>query len=127
MKQAPKVSYKVISTVMLTIGIESPAVGKLEISGSSSKQSSDTVTMPENFGPGMDGDLFHINNIGKMLENNEDRLRTEIADIYVSKQRQITNTGRLIEEFMTHDQRQKYAMDMAANAKAGTVKEEIYR
>lgn len=59
--------------------------------------------MPADFGQGTDPDMFHISNIGKMIEANEDALLAVVQETYVKKQRQITNTGRVIEEFMTTD------------------------
>lgn len=121
MREAPKVSYKVISTVMMSMSLVSEAVGKMEITGSSSKQAQDTVTIPENIGTpaaGMDIDLFHVSNIGKMIEHNESLLRSDLAEIYITKQRNITNTGRLIEEFMTKDQKLKFQAELSAATQA---------
>ena len=42
-------------------------------------------------------DQFHIMNVGGMIEKNEDSLRSIIIDQYVNKQREITNTGRYLE------------------------------
>lgn len=63
--------------------------------------------MPADLGTssGGDPDMFHLANIGRMIESNEGILRGEIMDIYVAKQRQITNSGRLLEEFLTHAQK----------------------
>jgi len=32
-------------------------------------------------------DSFHLRNIGKLIETNEERLRSEVADTYSAKQR----------------------------------------
>ena len=48
MKDAPKVLYKVISTVMVTVEAESGEIGKMDIAGSSSRSISENATMPEN-------------------------------------------------------------------------------
>ena len=45
--------------------------------------------------------MFHIVNVGQLIEKNEDILRAEINDVYINKQRQITNTGRLLESEQT--------------------------
>ena len=115
MKEAPKVSYKVISTVMVSLEMDQPAgVGKMQIHGSSSKTSSDTVNMPDN--NATDPDMFHIENIGRLIEANEDAMRMQVQDVYVSKQRQITNTGRLMEEYMT-DNEKAHFQSLAAKGK----------
>lgn len=110
MKAAPKVSYKVISTALLSLDLTSQAVGKLSITGSSSKQISETVTLPADLGTstGTDPDMFHISTIGRLIEQNEGNLRADVTEIYVNKQRHITNTGRLMEEWMTQDEKLKF-------------------
>lgn len=49
-----------------------------------------------------------------MIENNESLLRNEVADNYINKQRQITNSGRLLEEYMTKDEKAKFQAELAA-------------
>jgi hypothetical protein len=51
------------------------------------------------------GDEFHISNIGKLIEANETEIRTEMDGIYINKTKQIINTGRLREEYMTRDEK----------------------
>ena len=73
---------------------------------------SDTQTMPSDLGktnePESDPDIWHLANIGRLIEACEDHLRNEVTDIYVGKQRHITNTGRLLEEYMTKDEKMKF-------------------
>lgn len=115
MREVPKVSYKVISTVMLSMQIQQPQIGFMEITGSSSKQMQETHTMPANVGTsgGMDLNIFHISNIGRMIEANEGLLRQEISEIYINKQRNITNTGRLLEEYMSKDEKLRFTEELA--------------
>ena len=57
MKEAPKCTYKVISTVMISLEMTRPnSVGELQIHGSSSKSATEAVTIPDNFGNGTDID-----------------------------------------------------------------------
>lgn len=117
MKEAPKVSYKVISTVMISLEmVQNTGVGTLQIHGSSSKSASEQVTLPNDFGKGTDPDQFHISTIGRLVEANEEALRQTVQDSYVSKQRQITNTGRLLEEYMTDQERARFE-EMAQRGK----------
>ena len=84
MKEAPKVTYKVISTVMISLHMVKPdTVGNMEIHGSSSKSATEQTTLPN----GNDGDLdqFHIACIGRLIESNEDSLRMSVQDSYISK------------------------------------------
>jgi len=66
------------------------------------------VQLPPDFGTKVDADMFHIKIIGKMIEKNESLSRNEVADNYINKQRQITNSGRLFEEYMTKDEKAKF-------------------
>ena len=109
MKEAPKCTYKVISTVMISLEMKRPnTVGELQIHGSSSKSAQEQVTLPDNFGNGTDPNMFHISNIGRLIEANEDMLRMTVQDNYINKQRQITNTGRLVDEYMTDRERARF-------------------
>ena len=79
MKEAPKVSYKVISTAMISLEMDKAnGVGKVVINGSSSKSASEQVTLPDDFGSGTDPDMFHISTIGRLIEANEDSLRNTV-------------------------------------------------
>jgi len=58
--------------------IKADGVGNMEIHGSSSKSASEAVTLPEDFGNGTDPDQFHIATIGRLIEANEDSLRSTV-------------------------------------------------
>ena len=47
MKDAPKVLYKVISTVMVTV-IAEGEIGKMDIAGSSSRSITENASIPDN-------------------------------------------------------------------------------
>ena len=51
------------------------------------------------------GDDFHLANIGRLIEDNESDIRSEMDSIYINKTKQIINTGRLREEYMTKDEK----------------------
>lgn len=102
-------SYKVISTVMISLEVATPTIGSMSIHGSSSKQAKEDVQLGADV---QDVDHFHIANIGRIIERNEDELRTTVNDNYIGKQRAITNTGRLLEEYMTQSERRHF-LEMA--------------
>ena len=61
MSDASKASYKVISTVMISLEVkQANGVGKLTLHGSSSKSCSDSVALPADFGGRTDPKDFHI-------------------------------------------------------------------
>lgn len=103
LKKGSQATYRVISTVMITIEASTDKVGSFTISGSCAKQSNETVNLPDGFGTKIDSDHFHIKTIGKIIEANETMLRSDVVENYINKQRQITNTARLMEEYMTRD------------------------
>lgn len=43
--------------------------------------------------------------MGQMLEANETSMRTDMDGIYINKTKQIINTGRLREEYMTKEEK----------------------
>lgn len=58
------------------------------------------------------GDDFHIGNIGRLIEANETEIRTEMDGIYINKTKQIVNTGRLREEYMTKDEKLNFQREL---------------
>lgn len=80
-----KVNYTVISTVLISLSAATDAIGKLSIAGSCNKTSKSEVTVSDEFSK--DPDQFHLRQIGKIIEANENILRQEVADHYTSKQR----------------------------------------
>ena len=59
------------------------------------------------------GEDFHIANIGKVIEANETEIRSEMDGIYINKTKQIINTGRLKEEYMTQDEKLNFQNELA--------------
>jgi hypothetical protein len=58
------------------------------------------------------GDDFHLANIGRLIEANETEIRTEMDGIYINKTKQIINTGRLREEYMTKDEKLNFQREL---------------
>ena len=53
-----------------------------------------------------------------MVEENENKLRGDMDSLYVSKTKQIINTGRLREDYMTKDQKSNFHAELAAKMAA---------
>ena len=60
------------------------------------------------------GEDFHIANIGRVIEANETEIRSEMDGIYINKTKQIINTGRLKEEYMTKDEKTNFQNELAS-------------
>lgn len=113
---ASSAHYNVISTVMISLDAETPALGKMGIHGSCAKSQQADVQFSEDFKKNPDS--FHLRNIGKLIETNEERLRLDVTEVYSAKQRQITNTGRLLDDYMNKDEKAKFQAElMAATSK----------
>ena len=117
LRDAGKAAYTVISTAMISLEIESATIGNMVLTGSTSKNAKDLVNIPDTIGkPGeVNFETFHIANIGKLIEQNEDKLRSEVADLYINKQRNITNTGRLLEVYMSNDEKARFRQELEAS------------
>ena len=59
------------------------------------------------------GDDFHISNIGRLIDANETEIRSEMDGIYINKTKQIINTGRLKDEYMTKDEKESFQNELA--------------
>lgn len=76
--------YQLTSTVMVSMFVAQDAVGQVNLSGNMTKQDERTMVLDN-------GDHKHINNIGRMLEENELSIRNSIEGIYIQKTREILN------------------------------------
>jgi hypothetical protein len=102
----------VISTVFLKMISSAPATyGNLEVAGNISRTKDETVGVTDSKGI---NDDFHIAHIGRIIEANETEIRHEMDNIYINKTKQIVNTGRLREEYMTLDERLNFQNELAA-------------
>jgi len=97
---------------MITMEAETNPLGKMTIAGSCAKTAKAEVSLPSDFAK--DPDQFHLRTVGKMIEANESVLRNEVTENYTNKQRQITNSGRLMEEYMTKSEKNAFQAELAA-------------
>jgi capping protein beta len=78
--------YKITSTVMLTLETESDGTGSIRLAGSLQRQEErDSVVNEQN---------PHITNMGKMVEDMENKLRGTLEQIYFGKTKEVMNTLR---------------------------------
>ena len=61
--------------------------------------------------------------IGAMVETNETEIRGDMDSIYINKTKQIINTGRLREEYMTADEKINFQNELANKMNQMRVKE----
>lgn len=103
-----KARYRVVSTVFLKMfSTNAQSYGDLEIAGNLSRSKEETYNLDPK-----SGDEFHLSNIGRLIEANETEIRQEMDGIYINKTKQIINTGRLREEYMTPDEKINFQREL---------------
>ena len=105
--------YQVFSTVQMSIDTSTDKVGNLSIAGACShNDKKEGCKMPAE---GVLRDMFHIKTIGTMLETNEKELRVQFDNVYVNKQREITNSCRFLDKMFQQDiEKQRFKEEMEA-------------
>lgn len=80
--------YKLTSTIMLGIDTENPNTGNVSVAGSITRQEEKDLAISD-ANP-------HISNIGKMVEEMENKLRNTLEQIYFGKTKDIANELRSV-------------------------------
>jgi len=93
-------TYKLTSTVMVSMVVSRPALGTIDLSGTvSSMESKDKEA------DGMDG---HLATMGSMIENMELTLRNQVEGIYMQKTKEIVSGIRMNDPYLKSNA-QKFA------------------
>ena len=50
----------------------------------------------------------HLASIGRMIETNETEIRNELKGVFINKSKQIINTGRLRDTYMTSEEKNEF-------------------
>ncbi len=75
-KKDGKATYKLTTTVMLSMVIDKDAVGEANLSGSLTRQKESASKVD-------DKENSHICNIGRMIEDMETNIRTRLDELYI--------------------------------------------
>lgn len=78
-----KFTYKLTTTVMVSIILKDEKVGGVDLSGLRTQQQTIEAKVEK--------DLDHVTNMGELLERSEQRVRNAIEGIYIQKTRQVIN------------------------------------
>ena len=73
--------YKLTSTVILHMGAAAEALGSMNLSGNLTRQVA--VDMP------VEGDVSHVANVGKMVEDMEGKMRNLLQEVYFGKAKDV--------------------------------------
>jgi len=103
--------YKLTSTVMLTIETETAVTGSVSLAGSLTRQ--EEKDFPVN-----DANP-HISNIGRMVEEMENKLRTTLDQIYFGKTKDIVNDLRSASGAATMNARKAMAAQIGSSLGKG--------
>lgn len=82
-------TYKLTTTVMLHIGVEKNDVGDTLLAGSLTRQSE--------LNTGLSDIKTHISNIGRMIEDMENDMRSNLNELYILKTREVVNNLRILQ------------------------------
>lgn len=83
--------YKVSSTIMLTLKRQEPTtLGLVDMSGHLTREGEDTQSVTDA--------NSHIMNIGRLIEEMENKIRNQLQEIYFGKTRDIVDQLRSIED-----------------------------
>jgi len=81
-----KATYKLTTTVMLRMNVSKDEVGASSLSGSLTRQAEATCDVND--------DKPHLLNMGKMIEDMETEMRSNLNELYILKTREIVNSIR---------------------------------
>lgn len=82
-----KATYKLTTTVMLSMNVVKEEVGETLLAGSLTRQSESTCVVNNE-------DKNHLANIGRMIEEMECDMRSNLNELYILKTREIVNSIR---------------------------------
>jgi capping protein beta len=84
-----KAKYTLTTTVILTFEVANDSLGEAKVGGYLNRQA-EKRTKFEPYEAGVIQERSHLQNMGKMLEEMENRIRNELDSIYISKTKYIT-------------------------------------
>jgi len=97
--------YKLTSTVMLWLQTNKQGSGTMNLGGSLTRQVENDATVSEN--------TPHIANIGKLVEDMENKIRNTLNDIYFGKTNNIVNGLRSVDSLSVQKQQNALKVDLA--------------
>jgi capping protein beta len=87
--------YKLTSTVILSLGTDSEALGGLDLSGNMVRQVEADMAVED--------DTSHVANIGKMVEDMELKMRNLLQEVYFGKAKDVVGDLRSMDTTMLHE------------------------
>mmetsp|Transcript_19073 Transcript_19073/g.19811 ORF Transcript_19073/g.19811 Transcript_19073/m.19811 type:complete len:279 (+) Transcript_19073:68-904(+) len=88
---ATKATYKLTTTVMLSMSVSKEEVGNTNMSGSLTRQCEATCNVDQQ-------ENSHLANIGRLIEDQESDMRSNLNELYILKTREIVNNIRSVKD-----------------------------
>lgn len=85
-ESAGRATYKLTTTIMLHMGVNKSEVGDTSLAGSLTRQTEVTSAVNET--------KTHLANIGRLIEDTETDMRSNLNQLYILKTREIVNSLR---------------------------------
>lgn len=104
-------TYKLTTTVMVSMDVSSEAVGTIDLSGSMTKQTQTSAAASK--------DKPHLAHMGKLLEDMELRIRNHIEVVYIQKTREVVGGMRMVDAAQSQEWAKVAASLTAAVAQHG--------
>lgn len=114
LEQGNKARYKVTSTVFLSLQNQNNTQGKIDMAGNITRVKEDIVVLDAK----QSANDQHLALIGRMIEINESEIRSELKGVFINKSKQIINTGRLRDEYMTPQEKGEFQKELLAAIQA---------
>ncbi|CCI50768.1 unnamed protein product [Albugo candida] len=86
-------SYQLTTSILLAMNINRPALGDLHLNGSLTRQCERKLEYQDSFS--------HLGNIGRMIEDLENDMRSSLDTLYISKTKEVVHSMRQVQQHET--------------------------
>ena len=101
-----RAQYKLTSTIILSLQTERPASGNMSLGGNLTRQ----ITQEHD----VSDDSPHVANIGRMIEEQESKIRQSLNDVYFGKTRDVMNGLRSVAPLPDQNQEEALRSELAS-------------
>ncbi|ETI46700.1 hypothetical protein F442_08875 [Phytophthora nicotianae P10297] len=89
-KGVKKATYRLTTSVLLSMKVNRPELGDLTLDGTLTRQAERTMEFEDQFA--------HVSNMGRMVEDMEIDMRSSLDGLYISKTREVINGMRKLQQ-----------------------------
>uniref|UniRef100_A0A0K0D4Z5 F-actin-capping protein subunit beta n=1 Tax=Angiostrongylus cantonensis TaxID=6313 RepID=A0A0K0D4Z5_ANGCA len=103
-RSSRQVHYKLTSTVMLWLQTNKPGSGMMNLGGSLTRQAEQDAPVNEQ--------NTHLVNIGRMIEDQESKMRSTINEIYFGKTKKVIGDLRSVDTFQEKEKQEEIVREI---------------